>query len=381
MRRMLVLLVFVGVSALPASAIDFYISPDVPTDDPSALATIFLPWEIVRVNGAALSYNLTWSLPPTVALDALHETCVGDWLFSVEAPTDLGGTTYLPEDVIRVDAAATYSYFFCGAAVGLPAGVDVDAAFLVPPGDSGDLVLSFDVPTDLTALGGALYEPADLVRFVRMAPGCAGWVPLAVPYFDASTTAPPVPIEVNVTGADERFGRTVLTFDVPVDLTAVTQVPGELVAWDGVVFSSVHLDPSWPLSSRADALSFLADPGTVPGAPPSAKIHLSKAAGSQITIQWSPSSSAGAEDYAIYQGSLVRPWAYNHAWLVCTDAGVPFTETFVPQAADSYYLVVALNANDEGSYGKNDIWYQIPTQLERPQGSPACRTTQALDCP
>jgi hypothetical protein len=370
MKRLLPLLVVLGIAGLPALAISIYESPDVPTD---LSFTTYLPWDIVRNDSGA--YALALSLPAYTAVDALHQRCDGNWLLSVEAPTDLGAVTYEPRDVILFDGVSTYSPFFCGGPVGIPDGVDVDAAFLTG-GDGGDLVLSFDAPTDLSALGGTVYDPADLVRFAPMGPpGCASWTLVAAPLFDASAAA--VPTSINVTAADQRGPLTILSFDVPATLGGSTFLPGQLVSWNGTAFASFYLDVGWPISSRDDAISLLADPGTVPATPSDQKIHLAKATVSPltVTITWSPSSSAGAEDYGIYEGTLVRPWVYNHADKVCTDSGGDSQETISPQAPDSYYLVVPLNANDEGSYGTDSAG------AERPAGTTTCRPTQGLGCP
>jgi hypothetical protein len=388
MKR-LVLMLMTGMLAFPAVAVDFYISPDVPTDDPGGTPVIFLPWEIVRVDSITGAHSVVLSLPLGTAVDALHRRCDGQWLLSVEAPTQLpaAGPTFESSDVIlHVPALGTYGLVFCGRPVGIPDGVDVDAAFVEPPGDDGDLILSFDVVVDLTTIGGGVYEPADLVRFTPTGiGGCAGWAPAPVPYFDAS--APSVSTSVNVSGADERAGLTIPTFDVPLTPSppAPTYLPGELVSWNGAVLASYYSNPAWPIDSRFDAFSFLPDPGEVPASPASQKIHLDKVAAVPVSIRitWSPSSSAGAEDYGIYEGTIasLRTGVYDHKAILCTDAGGDFQETFNPRAESSYYLVVAMNPNDEGSYGQDYVGNRIPPRIERPAGIPACRPTQALGCP
>ena len=94
-----------------------------------------------------------------------------------------------------------------------------------------------------------------------------------------------------------------------------------------------------------------------------------------LTISWLPSLSAGAEDYAIYEGSIVSPWVYNHIPKICTDAGVPLTEEVTPAGGVRYYLVVATNPDLEGSYGRRTGGF------ERPQGTGPCRSAQGFDCP
>jgi hypothetical protein len=372
MKRLLVVLLAAGLSGPPALAASYYLSPDVPTDDLLVPVT-YLPWEIVRNDSGVYT---TWlSLPPTTAVDSVHAMCNGEWLVSVEAPAELppgGGVFYEPRDVIRYNAVASvYSLFFCGGPIGVPAGSDIDAAFL-HDNDSSDLILSFDVPTDLTAIGGGVYDPADLVRFRHTSPGCAGWTLMGL-FFDASTAVPPVPVSSVVTGADRRSVPTMLTFDVPTTLAA-TYLPGHVVAWNSMLPGFVLFDaPPWPpnRSSRIDAFSFLPDPGEVP------TMHVDKSSLTlgDLTITWTVSISAGAEDYGIYEGSIVSPWTYNHASVVCTDSGTPLTEEITPSSGNRYYLVVALNPDLEGSYGRRS------TGAERPQGSAPCRTAQGFDCP
>ena len=94
-----------------------------------------------------------------------------------------------------------------------------------------------------------------------------------------------------------------------------------------------------------DAFSLLPDPGEV------LSIHATKSTvtAGDLTITWLPSLSAGAEDYAIYEGSIVSPWVYNHVPKVCTDSGIALTEEITPAATGvRYYLVVAMNPDLEG---------------------------------
>ncbi len=331
-------------------AASFYVSPDVPT----VLGGVNrLPWDVVRNDTSTYTTSLT--LPAGAAVNGMHRRDGGDWLLSVEAPTSLGGTTFQPEDVFLHDGVS-YVPFFDGSSAGVPGTSNVDAVFL-DRGDFGDLILSFDVPT---TIGASTYEPADLVRF------SGGAFSL---FFDASAATPPVPTSSNVTGADQRGALTILTFDVPTTL-GTTFLPGELVSWDEVSFASFSSDPSWPVSSRADGLSLLANPGRVP----MITVDRSAVTPGNLTISWSASCSSGAEDYGIHEGQI-GSW-YSHTQIDCSDDGGDLTEEITPSAGDRYYLVVPHHPDDEGSYGVDS------SALERPVGGAVCAAMQTLaPCP
>lgn len=337
----------------PVLAQSFYLTPDIPTD---LGGTTFLPWEVVRHHSGVASSELL--LPVGTPVDALHHMDGGDWLLSVASPTDLGGTVYQSEDVIRFDGA-NFSMFFDGSAEGVPPGAGVDSVFL-DGGDGGDLVVGFDVPISIGS--NITYEPADLVRFDGAS---FSW------FFDTSAATPAIPVSSNVTGADRRGFLTVLTFDVPTTLGGATFLPGELVSWNGHSFASFFSDPSWPLSSRLDGLAFLADPGRTP---PTLLMDKWGFISGDLRLSWSASCSAGAEDYGIYEG-LIGSW-YSHVPIDCSDNGNDLIEVITPSAGDRYYLVVPQNANDGRSHGTDS------SGSERPTVFAACTATQVLNpCP
>jgi len=230
------MLTVLGMAASSARA-SFQISPDAPT---GLSGTTLLPSQVAFCDAGTCS--LTLSLPDGTAIDGLHRMSAGDWLLSLAAPAALGGTAYDARDVVRLDGVGAFTLVLDGAASGVPAGSDVDAIFL-DGGDSGDLVVSFDVPT---TIGGTTYDPADLVRF------SAGGFTL---YFDASGAAPPIPITTNVTGAAQAGALLVLAFDVPIALGVSTVLPGDLVSWNGAAFSAFAPAMGWPLSSYVNAVA------------------------------------------------------------------------------------------------------------------------------
>jgi len=375
MRRLIPLLLILGVAVLPALAASYYFSPDVPTD---LAGTTYLPWMIVRNDSGIFTAPAVLAQPPVTAIDSIHPMCSGNWLFSVEAPMDLppgGGVYYEPWDVVEYDPAlGVYNLFFCGKPFGIPPGSDIDAAFL-RGGDMADLVISFDVPTDLSAItGGGLYQPSDLIQLMRTGASCASWS-IAGLFFDSTTSVPPIPDTTNATGSDRQGSRVMLGFDVPTTLPPATYLPGQVVFWAPAIPTFGVYDSTYgaQIAGRIDAFSFLPGPGEVP----SMHVDKSSITAGDLTITWTASLSAGAEDYGIYEGSTTSPWAYGHVAIDCHDNGGDFTEEVTPAsvAGDYFYLVVANNPNDEGSYGKRS------SGTERPMGGSPCRPFQDFDCP
>jgi hypothetical protein len=339
-------------TARSAEAVSFYLAPDVP----GRVAVVqTLPWLIFRNTSGA--YSLAETLPQFWELDGIHRLDSGAWLVSFEAPETIGATTYDPRDIVTY-SAGTFSLYWSGAAAGVPASANVDAV-LLDGGDSGTLVVSFDVPM---TIAGITYEPADLVK----------WTALGFSlYFDASAAVPPIPMTTNVNDAALAGGKIILTFDKPTTLAGITYRQGELVAWDGVSFSSYYFDPLWPRGVALGSLAMLSAPGSIQH---TLNIDKTVLTPGNIRLLWSASCSTGAEDYGIYQGQL-GAW-YSHNRIDCHDDGTPLQEEITPSAGNRYYLVVPLHPNDEGDYGF------ASSGSARPPGGARCRSTQQLQpCP
>jgi len=92
-----------------------------------------------------------------------------------------------------------------------------------------------------------------------------------------------------------------------------------------------------------------------------------------LRISWSPSCGV-ATDYGLYEGTI-GSW-YDHTLVDCSDDGADFEEQIIPDAGNRYFLVVPLDAADEGSYGADS------SATERPAGDTTCQASQNLsDCP
>ncbi len=390
----LLLIVLVATATVAHAGTPVWITSDVPTDETLNGLTL-LPFEIYKYDGAG--YTLELSVPGDPDLNAIHRLDEpGDWLFSVEAPNDLGGALLPagviaePRDLIHYDSsAATYTLCFSGAAAGLPPETNVDAA-VVEGGDptcsGGSLLLSFDAPTDIPPFVGPLaFEPADLARFVPLGIGpCPGWaVSAANPAFDASAAGGGVPITSITEGADRMtdytsaIAETILALDVPSDLAPLpmTYVPGELVITDSVTFSLFEPLVGWPTTSVVDGLSCGGNPGRVP---PTMVIGKAVLPPTDIVLTWAPSCSQGADDYGVHEGTI-GVW-YGHTAIDCLDGGAPLTEQVTPGAGDTYYLVVADNGcRGEGSYGMCDTAVCLAAD-ERPKGVASCASPHVVTC-
>ncbi len=91
-----------------------------------------------------------------------------------------------------------------------------------------------------------------------------------------------------------------------------------------------------------------------------------------LDLTWGASCSA-ASDYSVHEGTI-ESW-YSHNALVCSTAGL-LAATVTPSAGDTYYLVVPLSADAEGSYGVDVLG------IERPPSPSACRAQQQVSsCP
>ncbi|HEX4826096.1 MAG TPA: hypothetical protein VFV19_17490 [Candidatus Polarisedimenticolaceae bacterium] len=353
-----------------AAAVPIGFVPDVPTNNPGGGPAVFTAADVIHYGAGLYTPAPVFTIPGNPMVDALEKMDKpGNWLFSVEAHNNLGGalaTPADPRDVIRRDSAATYSFFFCGASVGIPDGSNVDAIYL-EGGDTGNLVVSFDVPT---TIGATTFGPGDLVRFKPTGvPGCAAWA-LGAPVLAFDASAAGLPASTNVVGADRIGGKIVLAFDVPTTIGAATYLRGTLVSWDGVSFAPFDTLVSWPASSVVDDFAAAANPGRIP---PTLHVDKSTITPGDLTLTWTGSCSDGATDYGIYEGTIGS--FFSHTAKKCHDSPPALTEEVTPAAGSDYYLVVPMNDAEEGSYG-------FATSGERPPGATVCQPVQTITpCP
>jgi hypothetical protein len=132
-------------------------------------ATDFQPRDLVSYDGTAFAMFLDGSaegIPAGARIDALFvDPVTGNPVLSFDTPVTFGVETFSPSDLVSRTGAGAFALFWDADAAGVPAyanvvGADVNAA--------GDPVVSFDVPTNL---GGTEFLPGQLVRWDGVAFG------------------------------------------------------------------------------------------------------------------------------------------------------------------------------------------------------------------
>ena len=143
---------------------------------------------------------------------------------------------------------------------------------------------------------------------------------------------------------------------------------GVLAGIDEIVFTTYEPGFFYGFTDfelRLDNIAIATGGGAVPGEVPELTVDRGATDG-EIVLSWSATCGV-AEDYAIYEGTI-GSWA-SHVIVACTDSGGDLTEEFTAGVGDRYYLVVPLDASNEGSYG-------LGNGTERLPAASACRATQ-----
>jgi len=122
----------------------------------------------------------------------------------------------------------------------------------------------------------------------------------------------------------------------------------------------------------APATAALAElPGRVPESGPPLTLKKNTATPSHLDLNWGDSCGPDQTDFAIYEGTIGN-WS-SHTKKLCSTGGALGATDVTPQAASSYYLVVALSPSQEGSYGKRSSGAEIPV------GISTCRASQSTE--
>lgn len=131
-----------------------------PTHPITVGGTDYEPRDIVSFDGASFAGVLDGSLagiPDYARIDSLFVNA-GDLVLSFDVPVNLGGAEYSRSDLVRFSAAG-FSLHWDAESAGVPPDGNVVGA---DRDSSGTLVVSFDVPTNV---GGTEFLPGQLVRW------------------------------------------------------------------------------------------------------------------------------------------------------------------------------------------------------------------------
>lgn len=149
----------VHITALaPLSNGAFIFAADVPF---SVGGHTYLPNDVVLYSAGVFSIWQTGSalsIPPNAAIDALAVDSSLYMYYSFDVPVTIGSNTYQPDDIARVTVNSLEPFLSGSSDLGLPAGSDI-VGFDVAP--NGDYFFMFRTPT---MLGGTTYLPSQIVR-------------------------------------------------------------------------------------------------------------------------------------------------------------------------------------------------------------------------
>ena len=233
----------------------------------------------------------------------------------------------------------------------------------VNPNDVGDLdfganqLQNFPVLTAATRVGGTLIE-GTLDSLANTT--------FTVELFASASC------DVSGNGQGESFiGSGVVLTDGTGHADFSIMVPTTLPA--GSVVTATATDDENNTSEFSSCAVALSPPG-VPGvAPP----LMAQKVGGNLELDWgAPTGSCGGNDYGVHQGSLaaLTGGAYDHDSVACTTGGITTYTTTMP-AGSLYFLISAVTASKEGSYGQDSIG------AERPASLASCRPRSLAVCP
>ena len=337
------------VAAPVGAAASYFLTVDVPSDLGGSTVE---PHDLVRYGAGG--YSLVEKLPPGSDVNALLRDPYGPWYFAPASPVTLGTVDFQPRDVVIWDGSSTPLFY--GESLGIPDYARIDGLAVEVTSTTVLFLLSFDVPL---TLDGTDYLPADIVSLDAF--GGAGFAL----YWDSAGAG--VPSSANADGIElDGADRLAMTFDAPVTLGGSTFLPGQLVRWDGGnSFSLYAADPSWPEGARPGGFTFVPAAGAVAdGTGGSTPLRARRLPGGQVELTWGASCALLDSDFAVYEGTLGGMFN-DPIPATCTTGGAT-TLAFTPDAGNGYFLVVPRNEVSEGSYG------EATGQLQRPPSTDAC---------
>jgi len=332
-------------------AMPYHLAVDVPARLGSVDAT---PTQVVQSTGAAYALEQETGIP----IGALAQLPDGRWLIAPSEPAPAGGGVfYYPRDLVAVDSVGQASLYLDGGAAGIPPGTAIDA---LAAGLQGEVYLSFDVPTTIL---GQNFGPSDIVALLD------GVFTLL---WDGSAEG--VPVYANLVGLDATNAGPLMTFDVPLTLSSMESLPGDLISWEGTdSWVLLNRDPTWPADAHLRDFALPPPGGAVPdGENGSVPLIVTPAGGDRLRLSWGVSCAPGDNDYEVYEG-IIGSFA-SPLPVLCSTGGLT-SVVITPGAANTFYIVVPRNSLVEGSYGTRS------DGTERPPSPFAClEQTVALAC-
>jgi len=305
-------------------------------------------------------------LPVQSAVNGYHRLPDGTQLVSFESSVVLpGGVTTRPGDVTLL-AATTYTILFKGAASGVPTNVGVDA---VSVNDSGDLVLSFDVTTNL---GGVDVRDEDLVVWDGNGFGL---------FLDGSAAGIAEELDLDAAHLIVPNGHILLSFDIGGNVGGVNFSDEDLLEYDPVngtwdlAYDGSALHGGWPSSDLEATYAVPTGSGGVPDGMFIPGVQLwGRRVGTDVELGWAPSCVGTDADYAVYEGTIGDFTSHVPAGAPSCTTGGATTTRFTPAAGNRYFLVVPQGQAFEGSYGFDS------GGAPRARSGAACQVQFVSDC-
>lgn len=261
-------------------------------------------------------------IPAGANLDAYNVRPLGVQLLSFDITVALpGGVTAQPGDVVRYDGAS-YAVEFNAAAVGLPAGVTLDAVAVY----GSSLLLSFDTAFDVAGLH---VEPADLVLFDGSA---------FRSFFSGSTAG--VAPGLNLDAADYLpcNGHLLLSFDGSGTIGGVAFDDEDVLefdqssTWEMAYDGSAH-DPHWG-PADLDAVHAVVNLG--PGAP-AVFGQTVTADADKATFRWSTAAAFRAVRGSFVTSASIGAYAVQ---TITIGSGTVVVDAATPPAGSGFWFLV-----------------------------------------
>lgn len=308
------------------------------------------------------------------------------FLFTTDAAYTVSSTycpvapcTFVPRDIVLAECVSGpgcttdvpgsptwhYSQYKIGTSLGLPSSAVIDG---LAQDSDGKLLMSFDAPVTVNQYGGGTLtvHPADVVKLASEEPARYQLV--------MSADAEGMDEGTNVNGLDVTDDHYILMFDAPGTIGAYAFKTGWAYTRSrhgAEPTGEYYSDGGFPPGSIGTDFSLLPSPAIAPsdrldGTP---NVQMTKAGGSNLTISWQGPQAPcglGITGYGIYEGTGTT--FTNHIPATLSPSGqacnISSPRTIIPNAANlTWYLIVPMNSEYEGSYGLDSAGAERPQSL------------------